>query len=643
MSSFIGSQKNFPIHIVESLLGLEQFIRESSQTSPLRDKAAAQLEILKNYLALPVGKKMSSELENSMSECDGISPTSPLKSSSGSESAIYSPPTSPILAHDGQPVTDVTSRLWNIPESCRTCVSCNANERCLEHGFLGGGSFGKVYLGRPKSQLASKMDEVAMKVCLKKCSKGMNRLTDLLREVSIMQYVTAHIQSDSILTLVDVYYDVDSITFVVPKLGEDVFSRIFRRKQFSEIDAANIIRQLLLAVKALHAHGICHLDIKLENLAYVSDDSDTIVLIDLGFAVQSETWPRRIGKVPFGTPAYLSPEILSDCLYSPAADVWAIGVTMYTLLVGSYPYKTVNDTRMMRPDPIPSYMHLSHEGRDILGRMLGVADPFKRITIDNMLQHQWLSYSNRTNFSSNLVEDHYTLQARDRTLNKFLDTYGELSAADFDNIRTIFEEEAVHEDMGVSRTAPTMCNPGIYIDFGRFQTVMRRMGLPALADEHIFSLFDVNGNNMVDYREFIMAITSLRGRGVLQHRFIFMLFDADQNGTIELEEFEHVFGNIIQSKLQVTAQGSTEGLGLEEGEGVEQPSPEQIILAEKAYIASIFAKIDVDSSGTITFEEFSTWYATDAASVLLNDKIILPFVEATQSPISSKKATAMHA
>jgi hypothetical protein len=51
----------------------------------------------------------------------------------------------------------------------------------------------------------------------------------------------------------------------------------------------------------------------------------------------------------------------------------------------------------------------------------------------------------------------------------------------------------------------------------------------------------------------------------------------------------------------------------------------------------------VDSSGTITFEEFSTWYATDAASVLLNDKIILPFVEATQSPISSKKATAMHA
>lgn len=56
------------------------------------------------------------------------------------------------------------------------------------------------------------------------------------------------------------------------------------QKSLSESDAFDIVFQVSSALQALHAHNICHFDVKLENINYRTEDPScrTICLIDLG-------------------------------------------------------------------------------------------------------------------------------------------------------------------------------------------------------------------------------------------------------------------------------------------------------------------------------------------------------------------------
>lgn len=66
--------------------------------------------------------------------------------------------------------------------------------------------------------------------------------------------------------------------------GGELYRRLSSKKCYSEADAACCIRQVLLAVAYLHAQGVVHRDLKLENFLYETEDSDHLKLIDFGFA-----------------------------------------------------------------------------------------------------------------------------------------------------------------------------------------------------------------------------------------------------------------------------------------------------------------------------------------------------------------------
>ena len=59
-------------------------------------------------------------------------------------------------------------------------------------------------------------------------------------------------------------------------------------------------------------------------------------IIDFGFAAQSS----QKMQVFCGTPAYMSPEICAKGKYNgPAADMWAAGILLYTMLFGQQPFR----------------------------------------------------------------------------------------------------------------------------------------------------------------------------------------------------------------------------------------------------------------------------------------------------------------
>jgi len=99
-----------------------------------------------------------------------------------------------------------------------------------------------------------------------------------------------------------------------------------------------IARQLLHAVGVLHRRNVLHRDIKPENLHLGSDGQ--LRLLDFGLAYCPGLSEDPLHALP-GTPSYIAPDAFEGLPPSPRQDLYAVGVTLYHLLTGHYPYGEV--------------------------------------------------------------------------------------------------------------------------------------------------------------------------------------------------------------------------------------------------------------------------------------------------------------
>lgn len=104
-----------------------------------------------------------------------------------------------------------------------------------------------------------------------------------------------------------------------------------------EAVAKRYIYQILGAVIHCHNHGLCHRDIKLQNILKENNsDNAQVKLIDFGNAV------RFFGKVPLskvvGTTYTAAPEVFRKS-YDERCDIWSLGVVGYILLSGRRPFE----------------------------------------------------------------------------------------------------------------------------------------------------------------------------------------------------------------------------------------------------------------------------------------------------------------
>lgn len=154
-----------------------------------------------------------------------------------------------------------------------------------------------------------------------------------------------------------------------------------------------------------HERNIVHRDIKPENILVI-DKELTVKLADFGLA-------KIIGEESFtstlcGTPSYVAPEILEQSnrrRYTRAVDIWSLGVVLYICLCGfppfsdelyspENPYTLSQQIKMGRFDyPSPYWDSVGDPALDLIDRMLTV-DVEKRITIEECLEHPWMTQTN---------------------------------------------------------------------------------------------------------------------------------------------------------------------------------------------------------------------------------------------------------
>jgi len=262
---------------------------------------------------------------------------------------------------------------------------------------LGSGTFSEVKLATKKST----GENFAVKIMTKEPENARKKeIIDI--EIEILKRVN----HPHVVKLFDLF-ETETEYFLVLQLitGGELFDRIVELVHYSEKDASEIVKKIVLGIQHLHHKQIVHRDLKPENLLLTTKDPDANVLItDFGLSAILPEGSRLYRAV--GTPGYLAPEVLETLDtnegYTQEVDLWGIGVILYILLCGFPPFYGDDDDEIYDKIcegyfeyPSPYWDNISDDAKDLIDHLL-VLDPRKRYTSEQVLAHKWISDNTRT-------------------------------------------------------------------------------------------------------------------------------------------------------------------------------------------------------------------------------------------------------
>ena len=166
---------------------------------------------------------------------------------------------------------------------------------------------------------------------------------------------------------------------------------------FSETVTKHFVYQILIGLASIHGDDRIHGDISLENI--LIDTDNNIKICDFEFSVSVGT----IIKGYAGKLNYMPPEMTDDSLLiaHPSIDLYAIGVLIFTLQLGDYPYKNKIDEHyhfILKDDTkglFANYTNIfSSDCIDLLSNLLCTKN--KRYeSIAQLLRHKWFTGNNK--------------------------------------------------------------------------------------------------------------------------------------------------------------------------------------------------------------------------------------------------------
>merc|ERR1719387_3214375 len=220
------------------------------------------------------------------------------------------------------------------------------------------------------------------RVLKQRIAPELGRSKDIFRE-----YVLLHkLQHPNILQCFGYFWERDTRSlFLVLEyapygdLHEELQSRRTRDNPLTDAEVLHIFLQLVAGVAYLHAKDIVHRDLKPLNFFLFGDG--TVKIGDLGVSRQMSENTLCLNSF-YGSPLYISPEIVLGHPYAKATDIWSLGVVLYELLTLNPPFNGPSLSAVTKAvcdgqyEPIPAAR--SREFDLVLKEML-VSDPDRRV------------------------------------------------------------------------------------------------------------------------------------------------------------------------------------------------------------------------------------------------------------------------
>ncbi|NXE67546.1 MYLK2 kinase, partial [Calcarius ornatus] len=252
--------------------------------------------------------------------------------------------------------------------------------------ILGGGKFGEVHTCTEK--------ETGLKLAAKVIRKqGAKDKEMVLLEIDVMNQLNHH-------NLIQLYDAIETpreiILFMEFVEGGELFERIIDDDyHLTEVDCMVFVRQICEGIRFMHHMGVLHLDLKPENILCVAATGHMVKIIDFGLARRYN--PDEKLKVNFGTPEFLSPEVVNYEQVSYTTDMWSMGVITYMLLSGLSPFLGDDDTETLNNVLAANWYFdeetfesVSNEAKDFVSNLI-IKDKSARMSADQCLQHPWLN------------------------------------------------------------------------------------------------------------------------------------------------------------------------------------------------------------------------------------------------------------
>ncbi|NXL69231.1 MYLK2 kinase, partial [Leptocoma aspasia] len=252
--------------------------------------------------------------------------------------------------------------------------------------ILGGGKFGEVHTCTEK--------ETGLKLAAKVIRKqGAKDKEMVLLEIDVMNQLNHH-------NLIQLYDAIETpreiILFMEFVEGGELFERIIDDDyHLTEVDCMVFVRQICEGIRFMHHMCVLHLDLKPENILCVSATGHMVKIIDFGLARRYN--PNEKLKVNFGTPEFLSPEVVNYEQVSYSTDMWSMGVITYMLLSGLSPFLGDDDTETLNNVLAANWYFdeetfesVSNEAKDFVSNLI-IKDKSARMSAAQCLQHPWLN------------------------------------------------------------------------------------------------------------------------------------------------------------------------------------------------------------------------------------------------------------
>jgi len=268
-------------------------------------------------------------------------------------------------------------------------MSLEESSPAVDHFELNGFEFGLGKLGCTQLVEARKGDEL---YCGKLIPNA--KLPEFLQsEGRVHKALRAH-PHPNILAPVCVASGKEVSGVILPSIAEDLHTVARQQKGFRETDAKVIFHSIVSAVHHCHKHRIVIRDLRLGKF-FLKKGTRDVVLADLDSAqVVNPSSPFLSDRK--GSPAFVSPEVVVSQSYDgAAADMWALGVVLYILLTGTYPFRDSHPANLFQKIQqghaaviFPPTM--SEAARDIIRRLL-VKEPHLRLTAEELSKDLWFA------------------------------------------------------------------------------------------------------------------------------------------------------------------------------------------------------------------------------------------------------------
>ena len=409
---------------------------------------------------------------------------------------------------------------------------------------IGEGASAKVYKVKEKSSGEIKAMKQVEKV----------RLPDVKyfeTEIKILSLL----DHPNVVRLFEVFED-DKNFYLIMELckGGNLVTRM-KNNKYKEKAAANLMEQIVAAIAYCHEKGICHRDLKPQNVLFCDESPNSPVkVVDFGIGkifdpsltnlqndIKTEFKIKKMDS-QIGTMYFMSPEIIKGS-YNEKCDIWSLGVILYFLLCGYPPFVGANDMQLVQDIlqgkftfPKEDWKNISESAKDLISKMLSPEK--KRISAKEIMNHKWFKsklkkkLEKKITFDFDKLSTYKSFNILKKSILLFLAS--RLSSEETGPVGEIFRK--INE-----------CKTGM-IDFEDFKSfIINNQDNEIMGgedDEEIRKKFleiDVDRNNKIDFTEFLAANMDkniYKDKDKL--RIAFDLFDTDKNGIISKDDIINI-------------------------------------------------------------------------------------------------------